>query len=253
MQIAALLLTLPLLPMQEKPSQDEIRELVEKLGSDSIEERASASAKLLKLGRAALPELKKALGEKDKERVTRARALIDELGLDDLVVKAGGLKRAGTFERVDHPGVGPALRSSDYTDPFDTLLNYAEFSFKASAGRKYRCWIYVGGCCGQTLQAWYQATDLTVREPAGKGELVAVEPGGQVALPVKTLIRGLDRACGGSCMDGKPSRWGWLELNLPEYGTAGLKKVRLLTNRKGFAVAGAVVSATRKKPPAALR
>ena len=79
MNALALLLALPVLAAREKPSQDEILTLLEKLHSDSIEEREEAAVKLLRLGKAALPELRKAARNHDPEVALRATDVIDRL------------------------------------------------------------------------------------------------------------------------------------------------------------------------------
>jgi hypothetical protein len=49
----------------------------------------------------------------------------------------------------------------------------------------------------------------------------------------------------------EPDRWEWIPLPLPKADAAGIRKVRLLTDQKGFAVAHLVISATRTRPPSA--
>jgi len=47
----------------------------------------------------------------------------------------------------------------------------------------------------------------------------------------------------------QPARWGWVEIPLPKYTTAGRKTVRLLTDQQGFSVDYAVVTSVRQFPP----
>lgn len=56
-------------------------ELAEKLGSERIELREEASRRLIELGDAALPALKKLAGDPDAEKAARARRLLDHLGV----------------------------------------------------------------------------------------------------------------------------------------------------------------------------
>ena len=57
MQSLVVLIALALFAAQEKPSQEEIRSLVVRLRSDSIEQRVEAGQRLVGLGQGALPEL----------------------------------------------------------------------------------------------------------------------------------------------------------------------------------------------------
>jgi hypothetical protein len=57
-------------------AQDPVRDLVEKLGSDSLEEREAALEKLRTIGKPALPELEKAAKGRDPEAADRAKYLL---------------------------------------------------------------------------------------------------------------------------------------------------------------------------------
>ena len=70
--LLALLLALPLLAAQEKPTQDEIRALVEKLRSDNVEAREEAVQKLKELGESAISALEVARKASDAELAARA-------------------------------------------------------------------------------------------------------------------------------------------------------------------------------------
>src|SRR6185503_21361813 len=69
---AAVLLLLP----QDQDAARELRDLIERLGSDVIEERDRASRRLRRLGKAAVPELEKAARGADAETALRASALL---------------------------------------------------------------------------------------------------------------------------------------------------------------------------------
>jgi hypothetical protein len=47
----------------------------------------------------------------------------------------------------------------------------------------------------------------------------------------------------------QPARWGWVALPLPKYSSWGTRRVRLLTDQKGFSVAYAFVSSVKTAPP----
>lgn len=147
------------------------------------------------------------------------------------------------------------LESVKDSDDRDTLLNFAELDFAALAGQTYRCWILVGACCEETFLFYYQGSELTDTDPKTKKKL-ACEPGTNYAVSVKHGIRNLkklhdDHKPKGAKVHPKTAaRWEWVEITLPKYAGPGGKKLRFMTNQAGFSIGGAVVSATRKAPPA---
>ena len=70
------LLCLPRFGMQDTPSPERIRVLIEKLRSESVAEREDASAQLRKMGRAAIPALEAALEDPDAELRGRAVSIL---------------------------------------------------------------------------------------------------------------------------------------------------------------------------------
>ena len=76
MQSVSTLLALALLAVQAKPSPNEVRALVERLRSDSIEERERASLGLKQLGTPAMPALRRAARSGDADFSIRASRLL---------------------------------------------------------------------------------------------------------------------------------------------------------------------------------
>ena len=66
-------------------AQDSAHELVERLGSESLEEREEAVRRLKLLGKPALPELEKAAKSGDLETATRAKSLLRLIPIQDWV------------------------------------------------------------------------------------------------------------------------------------------------------------------------
>ena len=120
MQCVALFLVLPLLTTQEESSQDEIRALVEKLHSDSIEEREEAARELEELDRTALPALERAGKSSDPELALRAMELIR---LIHLPVE---LKKVIRLHPRLHRLPGPK-ESHLWTEAFLEMLDLEEF------------------------------------------------------------------------------------------------------------------------------
>lgn len=75
-----------------------------------------------------------------------------------------------------------------------------------------------------------------------------MEPGGAASLAVRVQAAGLPKLHS-SHGDKQGLRWMWVELPLPKFSGAGVKKARLLNRQKGLSVACAVVSASRRGAP----
>lgn len=166
----------------------------------------------------------------------------------EYVFLAGDLAASGTFKPARSPKLGPCWTSESESPPPQGRENAIDFSFYALPEASYRCWAYVGGCCQETFTFYYQTTDLTVPHPQTR-EILAVEPGGNVSVPVRVgipFLKARHEMHGGPK---EPKRWEWVSIPLPRYAAPGLKTVRLLTEEKGFSVAAAVVSAVRTQPP----
>jgi hypothetical protein len=147
------------------------------------------------------------------------------------------------------------LESTKDSEGADTLHNTADVEFAVLPGQSYRSWIWVGACCEETFQFFYQGSDLTDTDPKTKKK-VACEPGSGFVVTVKHSIRNLkkthqDHKIKGAAVHPKTAaRWEWVEVTLPKYAGPGAKKLRFLTNQAGFSIGGVVISSVRKLPPA---
>lgn len=166
----------------------------------------------------------------------------------EILFLAADLTAAGSFKPARAPKLGPCWTSESDSDPQQGRENTIDFSFYALPETSYRCWVYAGGCCQETFTFYYQTTDLTVAHPQTR-EILAVEPGAHVSIPVRPgipFLKPRHELHGGAK---EPKRWEWVAIPLPRYASAGVKTVRLLTEQKGFSVAAAIVSASRTQPP----
>ncbi|HLF93295.1 MAG TPA: hypothetical protein VJB14_07530, partial [Planctomycetota bacterium] len=159
-------------------------------------------------------------------------------------LKGGGAFRLGKAEKVDS-----CWTASEDTETDKAPENFVEFEFVAMAETSYKGWVYVGGCCGETFGFSWQATDLSGPNPKKPSETIAAPPEGPAHLPLRHGLFNLKPRHSDHLGPKAPKRWAWVTLPLPRYATPGMKRVRLLTNQKGFSVAAAFVSSTRTSPP----
>lgn len=150
---------------------------------------------------------------------------------------------AGTFA----PMKEERLESIADSEPSQANRNWAEVEYAPFPSTTYRCWILVGGCCAETFSFFYQATGLTELNPKTK-KREPIDPGGALAVPLKPPIKGLQPTHPKSDPK-KPTRWEWMEVPIPKVSAPGTRRIRFLTDQRGFAISAVVVSASRSKPP----
>lgn len=120
----------------------------------------------------------------------------------------------------------------------DAPGSFVEVLFSALADTEYRCFVYAGGCCTEAVSCTAQVLEGT--EPPGDAVPAKQLP----SMPFKTHASHEGR--------GRPTtKWGWVQITLPKFASAGVKKVRVLSPLKGFSVGQALVSATRSSAPGA--
>lgn len=120
----------------------------------------------------------------------------------------------------------------------DAPGSYVELLFSGVPDTDYRCFVYVGGCCTESVSCTAQVIEGT--EPPGD----VVPAKSLPSMPFKTHASHEGR--------GRPTtKWGWLQIPLPKFTAVGVKKVRILSPLKGFCVGQALVSATRTSTPLA--
>jgi hypothetical protein len=164
---------------------------------------------------------------------------------------AADLRAAGTFQKAERPPVGACRTATSETDLSRGHLNYVELEFYALTEAPYRAWVQAGACCLESFTAFYQTTDLVAPHPAKPNLLLAVEPGTRFGLPIPQTGLSVkpyhaDHAPG---KPKEPAVWAWLEIPLPRYKAAGVKRLRIMTHQRGFSVARVAVSSARQAPP----
>lgn len=184
--------------------------------------------------------------------VRRNRAAIAaraEGGLKDFLYLSGDLAVAPTFKLGKFAKVESAWVSQHDLDPAKARENFVELEFSATPDAEYRCWIQAGGCCQEVLTFSYQGTELTGPDPANPKEKVAIEPGGVASVVVKSTNSSLKKLHSQHNGPKNPERFDWVHVGTFKFPTAGTKKIRILSNQKGFAVASGAVLGTRAGPP----
>jgi serine/threonine protein kinase len=152
---------------------------------------------------------------------------------DDLVVGGG-------FKRFYQAGVEWYWISAPDLDPKERVESHADIEFSVLPNTRYRCWVYAGGCCAETVTFFAQGTDWVFPPP---------KTGKETSRPVTQTLFASPQTHAAHGGPKQPSRWGWIEIPLPEYATAGPKTVRLHSPQQGFSVAYALVSSARESPP----
>jgi hypothetical protein len=160
----------------------------------------------------------------------------------EMFLGAGALKPGGTFKPSKDEKLGNVWTSADDSDPAKAVANFLEFEFPAVGDAPYKAWVYVGGCCGEVFMFSFQATDLT--GPKG----VSAAPGAEAHVPVRHGVTSVKPKHEDHMGPKSPKKWAWVALPLPKFPVGGVKRVRLLTNQKGFSVACAFLSSVRAAP-----
>jgi hypothetical protein len=205
----------------------------------------------------------KARRDGDEDRVARLRDQVLRWGIDayasqfeqslpnarDFILGPGRLKGGGSFELADDPIVGRCWKSVRASAPERIRENFIDVEYDAAPNVKYRCHLYVGGCCQETMAIYVQGTDVVGTD--GSGNRVTVEPGGvlfgSLAYPMSKAPAKHTPQCGSVI-------WEWRSIDLPVSPTGGHKKVRFLTCAPGYRFGLVIVGSDKylQAPPADL-
>ncbi|HYE99144.1 MAG TPA: hypothetical protein VEJ18_09555 [Planctomycetota bacterium] len=154
-------------------------------------------------------------------RRNRARLALVAEGGKDYVAGVDELRAGGAFRLETRTWTAWTCAEDGKGESF------VEMDFSVRPGLPYRAWAFVGGCCAEVLAFHAQGADEPVKHGLLSSTRTHASHGGRK----------------------QPSRWAWVEIPLPAYGTAGPQTLRLSTSHQGFSVAAMVVSAVRDKPP----
>lgn len=162
----------------------------------------------------------------------------------DFLFVSSDLKPSGTFKAVKSVKGYVCWTSDADSDPAKLKDNFLELSYSVLADTAYKCWIYAGGCCLETLDFGVQGTEYK----SGK-EKEPVELGSAGAAMIKPWFSSLKKTHSAHTGPKQPSHWEWIAIPLPRYSKGGLQQLRIVTAQKGFSVAFACVTATRGGAP----
>ncbi|HVE41478.1 MAG TPA: LamG-like jellyroll fold domain-containing protein [Planctomycetota bacterium] len=163
----------------------------------------------------------------------------------DYVFLAEDLSAGGTFH-LSVAKTGSSWISEAPSDAAHRKENYVEVRFSVLPETEYRAWLYVGGCCAETLTFLAQGTQMTM---AAADAPLPAEPGGDAAIGIKHGLAPSTKSHSAHAGKKPPLKWGWVEIALPKYASPGTKILRVVTEQQGFSVATATVSSTRSAPP----
>lgn len=173
-----------------------------------------------------------------------------EAGPRDVLIPTGDLMATAGFKLGKYGKVESAWVSQADIDVPKMKENYVEFGFPAAgADVDHRIWILAGGCCQEVLGCYAQGTELMGPDPTNPKEKTLLEPGANAGLFVKPTGYSLKKLHSQHTGPKHPERFDWVQVASLKYTAPGVKKIRILTNQKGFAVAQAAVLVTRPGPP----
>jgi hypothetical protein len=171
-----------------------------------------------------------------------------ESGLKDFFFTPGDLTVASSFKLGRH-GKIDAWASQQDLELAKMKENFVEFEFSAGTEGEVRCWVLAGGCCQEVLTFYVQGTDLLGPNPENPKEKMPLEPGSGSGVQVKSTYSGFKKTHAQHTGPKNPERFEWLQVCAFKYPTAGPKRIRILSNQKGFGVAAAAAISSRPGPP----
>jgi len=172
-----------------------------------------------------------------------------EAGSRDVLIPCSDLLATPAFKLGKYGKVEGAWVSQADVDVPKMKETYVEFGFVAAGDVEYRIWILAGGCCQEVFGFYSQGTELMGPDPTNPKEKVLLEPGANAGLQGKPPGLSLKKLHSQHTGPKNPEKFDWIQVAQIKYAQPGLKKMRILTNQKGFAVAQAAALCTRPGPP----
>lgn len=182
---------------------------------------------------------------------TRNKAFLEErvAGARELFFFADEIGGAGTFALTGGTKPEAFWMSAADSAPGKAAANYLELDVHVAPGAACKAWVYAGGCCQEVFTFFLQGTGLTGPSAKNPRETVTAPPGGEEWISARPPSLSLKKKHADHTGPKEPDRWTWVELGALKFAEAGPKKLRILTEQKGFAVAYVATSTARITPP----
>jgi len=183
--------------------------------------------------------------------VARNKAFLEDrlAATRDYLFFAEDLSGTGTFAPSSSSKVESYWLSTAESPAGKFAPNGVEVEFLVQPGATYKAWVYAGGCCQEVFTFFLQGTGLSGPSAKNPRETVTAEPGGEEAIAVRPTTSGLKKKHADHTGPKEPDRWVWVELGTLKFAEPGVKKLRLVTDQKGFSAAYLAVSASRQGQP----
>ncbi len=183
--------------------------------------------------------------------VARNKAFLEDrlAGTQDYLFFAEDLSGTGTFAPSSSSKVESYWLSTADSPAGKVAGNGVEVEFLVQPGATYKAWVYAGGCCQEVFTFFLQGSGLSGPSAKNPRETVTAEPGGDEAIAIKPQMSGLKKKHADHTGPKEPDRWIWVELGTLKFAEPGVKKLRLVTDQKGYSAAYLAVSASRQGQP----
>jgi hypothetical protein len=170
-------------------------------------------------------------------------------GARELVFLPEDLAAGGTFALASSTKPEMFWMSGADSAPGKAGANYLEADLHVAPGTTPRAWVYAGGCCQEVFTFFLQGSGLSGPSARNPRETVTAPPGGDESIAARLPSLGLRKKHADHTGPKEPDRWTWVELGPLKFAEPGAKKLRILTEQKGFSVAYLAVSPVRLTPP----
>ena len=167
----------------------------------------------------------------------------------DLFFFADDLVGSGSFALSPWPKMETVALSTADSAPGKAASNFLETEVFVPPGGTLRGWVFAGACCQEVFTFHLQGTGLSGPSAKNPRETVTTQPGGDDWIAVKGPTSALKKKHTDHTGPKEPDRWMWIDLGPLKFAEPGPKKLRLITEQKGFAVAYLAIGAVRQAPP----